>query len=487
MNVKLNDDVSYSSTGLDAQDTAISTSPTNSFHDVLQSAPPVISVTSANQASATGEESPPVTPAGTSGHRRKNAVVLVVVGAAAAILAPGAWILSKNASSNNFPAEVSSFGLVPLNLTGSGQLTQISVKPGDKVQSGQLLATEANQISNVSVQRDKQILAADQGRLTALQSLLASSGSASESSQSSVNVSQSADVNAANNALRQTEASFAGELAKAQSNLASAQAALNSEQVIFAQQCPNGTNSAGPTLTLAECIAAHNSVVGLQQTVNNAAQTVLTIQANQQQAVVSAQRVLTYAQNQSLMQGSIGSTSDLVQSSIISATSDVAKDQAQLTADQAQLGALVLRAPVAGTIVQVNGALGEQVSAAGVLVSTAQASAVPVPKSTQLFSSNSLVQSNSSAAVPLLLLRSSQPLRISALIPQDKLSSIKVGQTAEFVSSVSGLPNLKLRVSQIGGFSVIANGTASYPVTFDLKSGNTQGYLQGITGTVKFK
>ncbi len=438
-----------------------------------------------NQASATGEDSVPV--AFSSQHSRKrNIIVLSVVGVTAALIAPGAWILAKNSSANNFPAEVSSFGLVPVNFSGSGQVSSLDVKPGDVVKSGQILGTETNPVSNVAVVHDQQILAADQARLSALQALQTSIAANDNSSQASTNASVAANIGAAATALRQIQASFDGELAKAQSNLAFTQAALTQAQAVFAGQCPNGTNAAGPTLSLAECIAEQNAVVGLQQTVNSESENVLAIQANQQQANGIAQRSLSDAQNQGLIQGAMGSASALEQGNIISAQADVTKDRAQLLADQAQQGSLILRAPVAGRIVQLNGALGDEVGSSGVLVSTAQASSVPVPKSTQLFSNSGLTQNSSASSVPLLLMRTSQPLRISALIPQGKLNTIHVGQTAEFISSVSGLPNLELKITQIGGFSVVANGIASYPVTLALKSGNTQGYLQGITGTVKF-
>ena len=157
--------------------------------------------------------------------------------AAVAAIAPEAWHLVNAASANSYPAQVSSFGLVPLNFQQSGARGALDVKVGQHVRAGQILASESTVTSSALVARDRSAVAADEQRLHVLESLANGAGVGSAAS---VAASYQSEINAAESALTTAENAFTPELASANAQVASLQSQYSTVEGIFRQQCPGG-------------------------------------------------------------------------------------------------------------------------------------------------------------------------------------------------------------------------------------------------------
>lgn len=67
-------------------------------------------------------------------HRKRRHYLAIVLSLAiAGALAPEAWYYINSLNNSTFPAQISSFGLVPVNFLESGTISQIEVKPGQVV------------------------------------------------------------------------------------------------------------------------------------------------------------------------------------------------------------------------------------------------------------------------------------------------------------------------------------------------------------------
>lgn len=222
-----------------------------------------------------------------------------------------------------------------------------------------------------------------------------------------------------------------------------------------------------------------------QQNLGAAEELVLSIQASEQLAVSQAQRQLTDAQS-SLQLPVIGNSASYQSSSdLYSAQLEILKDKAQLAADQQLAGSLVLVAGISGTVVQVNGTVGMPVGSSGVQTVTGQGNSVPAAPSFQLFPTSGLQQVNSSSSQPLVVIKTHLPMRAVALLPESDLGEVHLGSQVKFTPSISGLNSINMRVTSIGAFPVISEGSASYAISLAPMNATPRGYLQGMTGTVK--
>ena len=425
----------------------------------------------------------PETPAPLLARPRKRYVAgALVVAAAALAVAPEAWHLVSTASGNSYPAQISSFGLVPLNFPQSGTLGTLDVRVGQYVRAGQILATESSVASNAILARDRSAVAADQQRLRVLESLAGGGGAGSAAS---VAASYQSEVKAAQAALTTAQSAFAPELAGANAQVATLQSQYNTVEGIFGQQCPSGPGSAGPTFSLEQCVQLYDSTQGIQQGLNSARQLVLSIEAQQSVAIAGATKALTDAQDAGAIAAQSPSVSYSYTVDLSAAQSQLAKDQAQLKSDSQITAAGALTAPSAGIVEEVTGGVGEQVSSSGVSSVAPQGGLSQAQAGNSFLPTQSISQASVSASAPLIVLRTSSPLRITALVPQSSISRIHLGAKAEFIPSVQGLAPLRASVMQIGAFPEIANGTAEYAVTLEANGQSTRGYLQGMVGTLK--
>jgi multidrug efflux pump subunit AcrA (membrane-fusion protein) len=100
---------------------------------------------------------------------RQQAAGLLVV---AACLGVVAWYVAGIAAADgrSFPGTVTSSGVVDLNFAKAGQVATISVRAGQNVKAGQVLATEEAAAATAAVTADQAAIQADQASLAELDS-----------------------------------------------------------------------------------------------------------------------------------------------------------------------------------------------------------------------------------------------------------------------------------------------------------------------------
>jgi multidrug efflux pump subunit AcrA (membrane-fusion protein) len=138
--------------------------------------------------------------------------------------------------------------------------------------------------------------------------------------------------------------------------------------------------------------------------------------------------------------------------SVTAAQAQLASDRAQQAADQA---AMVIRAPVAGTVVAVFGRAGDSASPAGLPGPGQQ------PAATQLSALTLASLRGGGRELPVIALRTSSQLQVKLLIPAESPAALKVGSALTLAVPAAGLTrvtgvitDLAERPSSAGGGDV---------------------------------
>jgi macrolide-specific efflux system membrane fusion protein len=116
--------------------------------------------------------------------------------------------------------------------------------------------------------------------------------------------------------------------------------------------------------------------------------------------------------------------------SVTAAQAQLASDRAQRAADQA---AMVIRAPVAGTVVAVFGRAGDSASPAGLPGPGQQ------PAATQLSALTLASLRGGGRELPVIALRTSSQLQVKLLIPAESPAALKVGSALTLAVPAAGL------------------------------------------------
>jgi multidrug efflux pump subunit AcrA (membrane-fusion protein) len=428
--------------------------------------------------------------------RRQMAFALAL--AVVAILATVFTVSSVTAATQSFPAVVTASKVYDLNFTNNATVSAVLVKVGDRVKSGQILATQ----EDASLQTQ---LAADQATVKADREVLVQAGSpnltAAQLQQDALQVQQAQTaLSNANAALTSAEASGKANVAEAQSSVTSTQSQDASDSATYAQACPNGAVVPDPALTGAQVQAAQSSFThcqNLQLTLNqdqgavSKAQAQLPVTEAQAQesidaaqaTVNSAQASLNVANYQSTLQASPGSATSQAQ-----AQANLNQAESQLAQVQSEVNAASLVAPNGGVVTAVYGAAGESLGPDGVHVYQSPA-AIPANQSSgfTLFPSQPASQgastSGQSGSQPLIELVGGLQ-QIMAQIPEAQVASVQVGKPATV--AISAL-NLKASgvVTQLGLSPTRGTNGVTYDVIVDLNRA-VSGLLPGMSATVVF-
>jgi macrolide-specific efflux system membrane fusion protein len=143
------------------------------------------------------------------------------------------------------------------------------------------------------------------------------------------------------------------------------------------------------------------------------------------------------------------------QASVTSANAQVAQAQASLTSANAQVeqaqGAVsdtVLRAPIAGTVVEVNGTVGQDAGATG--------------------TSSDSTSSTSSDTSGFIVISDTKHLQVSANFSETDTATLHIGQRATVTLNAMPDVTIRGRVSAIDETSTTVNQVVNYGVTIDL-------------------
>jgi biotin carboxyl carrier protein len=134
--------------------------------------------------------------------------------------------------------------------------------------------------------------------------------------------------------------------------------------------------------------------------------------------------------------------------SVTAAQAQLAADRAQRAADQA---AMLIRAPMAGTVVAVFGRAGDSATAAG-LAGPGQQSA------TQLSALTLASLRGGGRELPMITLRTSSQLRVRLLIPAESPAALKVGSAVTLSVPAAGLTRVTGVIIELAGRPSSAGG-----------------------------
>jgi multidrug efflux pump subunit AcrA (membrane-fusion protein) len=407
-----------------------------------------------------------------------TATLLLAVAVAVAWFSVGKLI----ANPASYSGSIQSVGSVDVNFPNTGELVALSVKPGDHVTKGQVVAQLDPTAAQATLQSDKAVVAADQAKLTDLQ---ASSVNSAQQQQLALQVSQAqAQLAEAQQAVKDAQAVAASQLTQAQAQEASALAQYNQDQAAFTAACPGGVTSSAACLSLSSRVQTDSVALSAAKA------DVQHVQATGQQAVDAANGLvgqssaaLALAQNQGAVQAAPASPADLDAARVA-----LQQAQAQVATDQAALSALTLVSPASGVVTEVSGSVGDLAGPTG--VHSFSGPAPPAPNSQQpsfsLFPAPSSAASSNGAnsAVQSLLSVQAGGMVAAAQVTENAVPKLSRGQRAHVIVNALGV-TVPGRVQKIIPAPVSASSSVSYEVLVTAKSWPRR-MLPGMSISVTF-
>lgn len=379
-------------------------------------------------------------------------------------------------------AEVASTGQVDLGFPNSGVLSNVYVHSGQHVQAHQVMATEIVAGLTEQVTADQQAVATDQTDITQLNALITSAQQELAADNASQQQVAASGVASAAQAIDSTTAAQQQTIDAFKAEVTQATTQLNSDQALYASTCGSSPNGTGSNQSLCTTMAHE---VSSDQSALTSAQAALTEQQQAQQEWTAVQN-RTLQDSQAAQQGLTNNSSfelSPLEVDLQNAKSQLARDQAQLTTDKARSTEGTLIAPEGGTVVSIDGAIGEVVSGAGVSGGSFSGGTVNVTPGFQLFPSQQS-SAGSQGTPPVAVLSVGGPLLVNVVVPETQIGLVHVGAKVTITPKVTGPQALHGVVSQIFPNSIVAGGVVSYEVQVKIsnRSGRA-GWLPGMTAT----
>lgn len=366
-----------------------------------------------------------------------------------------------------------------LNFPNTGTVETLTVKPGDHVTAGQVLATQVSSVAAAN-------LAAAQAAVDAETALLAEDGNpattADRQARGQLDIAKAeAAADSTRSALALAQVSTENAIAAQNSVISADQAALDDETARLTRSCPataaaaspvaasgepNVTASAPPAAaspaaaspaatspTTTTAPAQQQSCQSLQSQIDKdtarlaqARAQLGTLQSTGQAHAQQLQARLT--QNQSVLQAARTTVASqgapLTPAAIAQARSRLASAQAQLAADQLALRQTTITAPADGTVAGTAGAAGDTVGPQGVHTYAGPAAQsgtlVDQLPGIQLFvptpapGTNQVAGSGYTALVTL----HSGPLSVTAQLPESRIADVREGRAATVTVPATG-------------------------------------------------
>jgi multidrug efflux pump subunit AcrA (membrane-fusion protein) len=313
-------------------------------------------------------------------------------------------------------------GRMNVNFKTAGTLTEVDVKVGDKVTTGQVLARLDASTLQASLAQAQASLASAQANLQSVQSPLTSAQLAQLQHQLSASQQNYNDTVASVNAQNQADAS----------TVANDQAKVNAD-------CPNGATCSQDQAQLSNDKTKQNmDAISGQSRINSAAQQITSSRDN-----LSVQ-------------------SQVKPNSVASAQAQVASAQAQVQAAQLAVNEATLTAPTSGVVISINGVPGESVAGGG-SGATAQAPGTLAP---QPSSGSSASGAGGSSAFMVIDDNSS----LVAVMPFAETDAAKLAANQTAALTFDAIPNLTItgHVLSISPTATVVSNVVDYYVSFVL-------------------
>jgi multidrug efflux pump subunit AcrA (membrane-fusion protein) len=306
--------------------------------------------------------------------RSRRQVALSLVLAAAVIAAVVATIRHLYVVPAPANAQAEPASRVDLNFKTPGRIVAVNVRPGDRVQQGQVLAVQDAGPAKASVDAARATLMADQARLALLQQ----PASQLDQQKERLQIQQAQQqLQAAATGLQETQSVGGATVVQAQQTLANATDTLARDRATFSSECPaggatprgGGGNAGVDCAQLADRLQQDNDAVTSDSLAVQRAQLV----AQQSNDLANRSSVLANTQLQLAQADANLKLAPATAADIAGAEAQVAADQASLASRQQDLIDLQLLAPADAIVASVAGTVGGFVDPNGVRVYDLQA------------------------------------------------------------------------------------------------------------------
>lgn len=427
-------------------------------------------------------------------------ITLVAVGAAVATI-------HHVSTDSSFPGVLTASKRLDLNFPVTGRLVEISVRPGDRVHAGQVLAREDQSVAQANLAAASATVVADQAMVD---STLAPQVSDALVQQLALQVQQ-ARVVASNAARASSDAAgvAAASVSEAQSTVTSSQASVAGDRSRFQAACPQGadapgflsqTGSSSPSPDNASLpplgaqLQAFMNCQSLQAQLDKDAAGVVAATANLSHTKAMAQQMrdvaaaaasssnasLALAQQQLPVQLAAQTPAQIAQ-----ARANLAQAQAQVAQAQEVLLETTISAPVDGVVANLTGGPGELVSAAGVHDFGGPTDVSATAPGFSLFPSQPAAQTGQQSASysPLVsLYATSGPLDVTSDVPEASIGRFHAGDHARV-----SIPALDRSMSVVVDHIIALPAQGSGGVTYEVSLRGAdwpQGALPGMSVSV---
>jgi macrolide-specific efflux system membrane fusion protein len=346
----------------------------------------------------------------------------------------------------SFPVTVAANGTVvpssqvSVDFTTAGTLTQIDTSVGATVTKGTVLAHIDSTAAQNAVNAANAALAAANAQVAA------DSGGSNAARLSALQDQVNADnqqVSQAQTAVQQTNTADQTAISNDQAQLTADQSRYNSAG------CTTSPNSQA-------CLADNSAISADRSRIQSDQQRLQSDSSSGQLRITQAQGQLAQAQA-TLAQATSGNPSQQA-----GAQAAVAAATAQLRSAEAQLAATSLVAPTDGTVLEINGQVGENISGGATSAATLPGTNAPVPATPGATTGSS---STPSSSAPLIVLGSNSSMVVGITVPPSSAKKVTAGQGCTITSnSVAGL-SLPCQVLAVAPSATLVNGNYVFYVT----------------------
>ncbi len=371
--------------------------------------------------------------------------------------------LTKSSSGTSSIGSLSAASEQNLGFAKGGQLTAVLVKVGDHVQAGQELAS-------IDPLPAKQALAAQRAQLRSAEAQLGRAEDSPAVHDAKNSVSQAKDVlDAVRDQVAEQDDADQVALFNAQQQLTADQNAATSATNARGSACSGGP-SANCTAAQAAESAANQRLVSSQSALRSAEQKVQVDRAAGQVSIENAQQAVVLARN----------TEDVASSdrphTIDEQEALVAAARAAVVQAERDLANTTLRAPVAGTVTALNGAVGEYVAPSAGTSALAPGSDAAIPGASGSSSGGSTTgNAQGAASTParpgggqFLVLSNVKQLQVVALFNESDAAALQPDQSVNV--TFDAIPDLDVpgTVASVAPSGTAVSGVISYYVTVNL-------------------
>ena len=388
---------------------------------------------------------------------------------------------ATQASQSQVTVSASSGEQVVLNFQSTAVISSISVRPGQYVTKGQLLATQDASSVSAKVSADKANIESDQSALAALQQQV-----------SQPSAVQLATINNDKATIAQLQGELNDTISSENQIITTAANEYNSllqveqnDESSYSNICPNGLATQNNQAGSNTCSSLYDQIDSDKRALSAAAGDVNTAEANAVVARDQVQSRLNQATNQLAQDQAQITTSESSTNSIDQLNSKITADKNALSQDLQLVGQTDLRAPISGVIEEINGYVGELAGPSGTANSSQSGVATSANNAQSLFQSVDKGQTvANSPAVPLIIIDDRSSWNVRLLVPQNRLGEYSPGKTIKTVFQVPFKKTFNGVVSSASPVQVIENGSSFFQVTLNESGPMPIGLYQGQIGTL---